>query len=64
MRRWAQIVLHLVPIGVGAYVAAATGSPIPLVISSGVNAAIGAIAQSYNPDGTPASVAYVPNGKT
>lgn len=60
MPRWMQILLHLVPIGLGSYLAVATGSPIPLVVTSGVNAAIGAVAQSYNPDGTPASVAYLP----
>ena len=63
MPRWLQIVLHLVPIGLGSYLAVSAGSPIPLVISSGVNAAIGAIAQSYNTDGTPQSVAFDSKGK-
>lgn len=59
MPRWLQILLHLGLIGVGSYAAVASGSPIPLVVSSGINAAVGAVAQSYNPDGTPAAVAYI-----
>lgn len=58
MPRWLQILLHLGAIGTGAYVAAITGTPIPLVVSGGVNGAIGAIAQSYNTDGTAQATAY------
>lgn len=58
MPRWLQIVLHVATIGVGAYASYATGTSLPLVISSGANAVIGGIAQSYNTDGTPQTVPF------
>lgn len=58
MPRWLQILLHLTAVGSGAYVAAITGTPIPLVVTGGINTAIGAIAQSYNTDGTAQATAY------
>lgn len=58
MPRWLQILLHLGAIGTGAYVAAVTGTPVPLVVSGGINTAIGAIAQGYNTDGTVQAVAF------
>lgn len=60
MPRWLQILLHILTVGAGSYAAYATGTPLPLVVSGGVNAVIGGVAQAYNPDGTPASVPYVP----
>ena len=60
MPRWLQILLHLGTIAGGSYAAVAAGSSIPLVVSSGINAAIGAIAQTYNTDGTPQAVAFQP----
>lgn len=59
MPRWLQILLHLATIGVGAWVAVEQGSPVPLVVSGGVQAAIGGIGQLYNTDGTPQSQAFV-----
>lgn len=59
MPRWLQIVLHVVTVAAGAYASYATGTPLPLVITSGVNATIGGIAQSYNTDGTPQTIAFV-----
>jgi hypothetical protein len=58
MPRWLQILLHLTATGVGAYVSVKSGSPIPLVVSGATQTAIGGIAQLYNTDGTPQSVAF------
>ena len=58
MPRWLQIILHLSMVGAGSYAAYASGSPLPLVISSGAQTALGGIAQLYNTDGTPQSVPY------
>ena len=60
MPRWLQIILHIATVGVGSYASYATGTPLPLVITSGVNAVIGGVAQSFNPDGTPAAQPYTP----
>jgi hypothetical protein len=59
MPKWLQIALHLLLIAAGGYMSFASGTALPLVISSGVQAAVGAIAQHYNTDGTPQSVAFV-----
>lgn len=63
MPRWLQILLHLGATAAGAYAAYSTGSPLPLVITSGAQTAIGGIAQVYNTDGTPQAVAFVPKAK-
>jgi predicted phage tail protein len=60
MPRWLQILLHIGTTAVGAYAAYATGTPLPMVVSAGTQAVIGGIAQSYNPDGSSAKVAYDP----
>lgn len=60
MPRWLQVSLHLGMIGLGAYTAVQTGSPIPLVVTSGIQTALGAVAQIYNTDGTPQAVPFVP----
>lgn len=64
MPRWLQITLHLAAIAAGAYLSVLTGSSVPLAVTTGVNAAIGTVAQSYNTDGTPQTVAFQPAVKT
>ena len=63
MPRWLQIVLHLSTVAVGSYAAFSTGTPLPLVLSGGVNTALGAIAQTYNTDGTNQATPFVDKGK-
>lgn len=60
MPRWLQILLHIGLTAVGAYAAYSTGTPLPLVISSGTQAVIGGIAQAYNTDGTPQAQPFAP----
>jgi len=60
MPRWLQILLHVLTVAGGSYAAYATGTPLPLVVSGGVNAVIGGVAQSYNTNGTPQSEPYRP----
>ena len=59
MPRWLQILLHVAAVAVGSYTSYATGSPLPLVISSGTQAVIGGVAQIYNTDGTPQAQPFV-----
>jgi hypothetical protein len=59
MPRWLQIALHLGIAGIGAYVSVQNGSPVASVVASGVQTALGAVAQAYNIDGTPQTTAFV-----
>ncbi len=38
MPKWLSAVLHILAIGAGAYVSYAHGTPVPLVVTSAVNA--------------------------
>jgi hypothetical protein len=58
MPRWLQILLHILAVATGSYVSYTTGTALPLVVSGGVNAIIGGVAQSYNTDGTAQTTAY------
>jgi hypothetical protein len=58
MPRWLQVILHVLANGVGAYLAYTTGTPLPAIVAGGTSGVIGAIAQSYNTDGTPQSVPF------
>lgn len=60
MPRWLQILLHCGAVAAGAYASYATGTPLPLVVTGGSQLLIGGIAQSYNTDGSPQSVPFVP----
>lgn len=64
MPRWLQITLHIASAAAGAYLAYTTGQPLPLVISAGLQTAIGAVSQAYNTDGTHQTTAFIPKGET
>ena len=58
MPRWLHIVVQGLSAAGGIVGAVQTHSVWPAFVSTGINAAVGIISQSYNTDGTPQTVAF------
>lgn len=63
MPRWLQITLHVLAAAAGAVISYHSGTPLPSVVASVVQVAIGGIAQTYNTDGTRQEAPFVPRSK-
>lgn len=60
MPRWLHIIVQIATSAAGIIGAVQSTSTWPLIVSTGINAVIGVINQSYNTDGTPQTVAFIP----
>ncbi len=63
MPRWLQIALHAASLGLGFYMAHTTGDNQYMLGAGVAQTILGAIGADYNPDGSPAAVAYQPPTK-